>query len=40
MFLTNDVADFLKLLGWGFGAALVGMTTTQLAAKAGGPTAG
>lgn len=33
MFLTDDVNDFLTLLAWGFASALVGMTTTDLAAK-------
>jgi hypothetical protein len=33
MFLTNDVRDFLTLMAWGFGSALAGLTTTELASK-------
>lgn len=36
MFLTNDAADFLLLLLWGFGSALAGITVTDLAGKARG----
>lgn len=33
MFLNNDFKDFLALVAWGFAAALVGTTTTDLASK-------
>lgn len=33
MFLEDDFRDGLSLIAWGFGSALVGLTTTELASK-------
>lgn len=33
MFLESDFRDGLSLIAWGFGSALVGLTTTELASK-------
>jgi hypothetical protein len=33
MFMTDDVENFLTLIAWGLGSALVGLTTTELASK-------
>jgi hypothetical protein len=33
IFLENDVRDFVGLVAWGFGSALVGLSTTDLATR-------